>query len=158
MKNPTSASGNQVLVKVATCLYRSAVSDNYYAIFKRAGRQVKRSLKTSDKELAKRRLESLRQKVVKLNTKAGGVLFETLAERWLDAVGGVMKPLSRRRRLTAIHQINPHFANSVRSIGSADVERWASVRALKTSARTFNIERETLIQILTQPAVHCRAL
>ena len=59
-----------------------------------------------------------------------------------------MKPLSRRRRLTAIHQINPHFANSVRSIGSADVERWASVRALKTSARTFNIERETLIQIL----------
>ena len=148
MKDSTSASGNQVLVKVATCLYRSAVSDNYYAIFKRAGRQVKRSLKTSDKELAKRRLESLRQKVVKLNTKAGGVLFETLAERWLDAVGSGMKPQSRRRRLTAINQIKPHFANSVRSIGATDVEQWASVRARKAAARTFNIERETLIQIL----------
>lgn len=144
----STASGNQVLVKVATCLYRSALSGNYYAIFKRTGRQVKRSLKTSDKELAKRRLESLRQKVAKLNTKAGGILFETLATRWLEAVGGTMKPQSYRRRLTAINQVKPHFTNTVRAIGPTDVEGWASVRSRQAAARTFNIERETLIQIL----------
>ena len=49
------------------------------------------------------------------------------------AVGGAMKPQSSRRRLTAIHQIKPHFAMSVRSIGSTDAERWASVRARKAS-------------------------
>ncbi|MFZ2641489.1 MAG: hypothetical protein WA117_10865 [Verrucomicrobiia bacterium] len=62
----------QVLEKVnIPCLYRSKVSGVFYEIFNRTGEQVKRSLKTKDKELARRRLEELRQKVCRLNTKAG---------------------------------------------------------------------------------------
>ncbi|MBI5818328.1 MAG: hypothetical protein HZA88_05020 [Verrucomicrobia bacterium] len=72
MKTPkTTDSGNQVLVKVATCLYRSVASNIYYGIYKRTGKQVKRSLKTTDKELARRRLEHLRERVAQLNTKRG---------------------------------------------------------------------------------------
>ncbi len=68
MKIPKATdSGNQVLLKVATCLYRSVASN----IYKRAGKQVKRSLKTTDKELVKRCLEHLREKVAQLNTKGG---------------------------------------------------------------------------------------
>jgi len=36
----------QQLVHVGACLYRSNKTNIYYAIFKREGRQVKRSLKT----------------------------------------------------------------------------------------------------------------
>ena len=148
----TTESGNQVLVQVGECLYRSRASEIYYGIFRRAGKQVKRSLKTSDKELAKRRLEELRQKVGRLKTKEGGVDFATLADRWLAAVGGMMKPQSKRRRAIAIKGLTPHFANTVRAIAKTDVEAWAAIRSQQRAARTFNIERETLIQILDYAA------
>lgn len=147
MKSESSNRQNQTLHRAGQCLYRSDSSGIYYGVFKRAGRRIERSLKTSDKELAKRRLERLRQKVARFNTKEGAILFEALANRWLDAAGGTMKPQSRRRRLTAIHSLTPHFRNTVRAIGSPDAERWASVRGREAAARTFNIERETLIQI-----------
>lgn len=62
-----------------------------------------KSLKPTDKELARRRLEALREKVVRLNTKAGkAILFGDFAERWVDVVVNMMKPSSRLRRETAI--------------------------------------------------------
>lgn len=145
----TTQSGNQVLAQVGECLYRARTSNIYYGVFKRAGKQVKRSLKTTDKELAKRRLEELRQKVARLNTKAGGnILFADLSQRWFEFASSTMKPNSVHRRRSAINMLKPHFINTVRSISKADVERWAMVRIKETAARTFNIERETLIQIM----------
>jgi len=74
-------------------LYRSDQSGIYYAIFKRGGKQVKRSLKTADKELARRRLEELRQGVNRLTAReaapmsfaefgADGALVGGLAKHW----------------------------------------------------------------------------
>jgi hypothetical protein len=46
------------------------------------------------------RLEALRQKVARLNTKAGkAILFANLAKRWLDIVGGMMKPSAKFQKL-----------------------------------------------------------
>ena len=131
------------------CLYRSSDSGVLYGIFSRRGDQVKKSLKTTDKELAHRRLEALRQKVARLNTKAGkAILFADLAKRWLDTVSGMMKPSSSLRRETAINALKPYFTNTVRGIDRSQVDTWAASRSKTTAARTFNIERETLIQIL----------
>jgi integrase len=131
------------------CLYRSSDSGVFYGIFTRKGDQVKKSLKTTDKELARRRLEALRQKVARLNTKAGkAIVFADLAKRWLDTVSGMMKPSSRLRRETAIKALKPYFGNTVRAIDKSQVDTWAASRNKTASARTFNIERETLIQIL----------
>jgi hypothetical protein len=73
---------SQVLEKTNIfCLSRSGDSGIFYGIFTRKGDQVKKSLKTTDKELARRRLEALRQKVARLNTKAGkAILFDDLAK------------------------------------------------------------------------------
>jgi hypothetical protein len=54
-------------IHVGDCLYRSSRTDVYYASFQRDGKQVKRSLKTTDPELAKRRREVHRQKIGRLN-------------------------------------------------------------------------------------------
>jgi hypothetical protein len=63
---------SQVLKKTnIPCLYRSSDSGIFYGIFTRKGDQVKKSLKTTDKELVHRCLEPLRQKVARLNTKVG---------------------------------------------------------------------------------------
>ncbi len=44
--NRATVADHQTLRCVGHCLYRSKESDVYYAILKRAGKQIKRSLKT----------------------------------------------------------------------------------------------------------------
>ena len=79
-KVPGSPSG-AVFHKVAQNLYRLESSKTYYALFKRGGKQIRKSLKTTDAALARRRLVDLRDKVSRLNqTKGAGKLpFESLA-------------------------------------------------------------------------------
>lgn len=151
MKPPkTTNSGNQKLVKVATCLYRSVAYNIYYGIYKRAGKQVKRSLKTTDKELAKRRLEQLREKVARLNTKRGSnILFDDLAKRWLEGTSSALKESTRQFRAGAIARLSRFFKGiTIRSITKSQTEQWAAQRSKQVGARAFNIERETLIQVL----------
>lgn len=95
-------------------------------------------------------MEDLRRDVAHLSTRpdAATLLFADLAKNWLKFAGATIKPSSRRRRETAIGQLKPYFQRPARNIGRADVERWSTARAKLTSARTYNIERETLIQIL----------
>jgi hypothetical protein len=54
------------LRKVAECLYRNR-HGVYFAWFSVRGKQLKRSLRTSDKELARRRLAELRKAAVRLH-------------------------------------------------------------------------------------------
>jgi integrase len=141
---------SQILVKTnIACLYRSSTSGIFYGIFTRGKRQVKKSLRTTDKELARRRLEDVRQKVARLNTKEGRTAtFADFADRWVATIGGRLKPSSKLRRETAVGQIRPFFAGTVRAINESRVKDWAARRTAAAAARTFNIERETLIQIL----------
>ena len=53
--------------KVAECLYRNKSSNTYYALVKRNGRQIRKSLKTKDRKLADRRLKDFRQSIDKLS-------------------------------------------------------------------------------------------
>lgn len=147
-KPKTTDSGNQVLAKVGTCLYRSVVSKIYYGIYKRAGKQVKRSLKTTDKELAKRQLEQLRQKVARLNTKGGSkILFDDLAAKWLEATSSALKESTQLYRTKAIGRLARFFKGvTIRSITKSSAEQWAAQRSKQVGPRTFNIEREILIR------------
>ena len=54
------------LRKVGECLYRNR-HGVYFAWFSVRGKQLKRSLKTSDKELARRRLAELRKVAARLH-------------------------------------------------------------------------------------------
>src|ERR1019366_8125948 len=49
-------------------LYRNKSSGIYYALFKRDGKQIRKSLKTSDKAMARRYLGDLRGQVQRLTT------------------------------------------------------------------------------------------
>ena len=53
----------QKLIHAGDCFYRNTLTNLYYSIFEREERQVKRTLKTADRELAKRDIEKLRRKV-----------------------------------------------------------------------------------------------
>jgi integrase len=146
-------------------LYRNQSSGIYYALFKRDGKQIRRSLKTADKELARRKLSDLREQVQRLSADDAktlpfaeydkGELIGGLAKRWLDVATAGLKPTSRARRLVAINSLAPYFRGlTVRNTNLRQVEAWYSKRTAERAAQTVNIEVETLRSILTYACKH----
>lgn len=66
-------------------LYRREATGVYYLLVKRKGRQFRRSLRTTDFALAKRRLREFESKAERLTGVSADrrMLFEELADRWL---------------------------------------------------------------------------
>jgi hypothetical protein len=80
-----SSQPQQKLRHVGQCLYRSTQSKVYYGIACVGKRQVKKSLKTKDAQMAKRRLAEFRAKVGNLKPdEMSKRNFKLLATRWLE--------------------------------------------------------------------------
>ena len=132
------------------CLWRHTPTNKFYAILKRGGHQIKRSLKTRDREMARRRLEHLRQKVSQLaNADGGSVMFSEIAKRWLEVVGVGIKASTLDRYQRTVDLLKPHFKKPARNITRADCERWAIVRSKDSAARTYNHDMQVLQRVLS---------
>jgi integrase len=141
--------GKKRFQKVGPNLYRDATG-RYYVFVKRAGKQFRRSLKTSDPALAKRRLREFQNQAARLNPDGtnSSIRFNELGERWLAAKRPELKASSANRRATALKALGPYFnGRLVRAIGAKEVEAWKINRGTMISPRTWNIEVETLKQI-----------
>jgi integrase len=144
---------SQKLHRVAECLYRNS-NGRYFALVKVKGKQIKKSLDTSDRQLANRRLAELREKAQRLHgTKNRNIRFEELAEMWLESIKSGLKPASHARRKVAIKGAESFFRGmQIRSIGYTHIEEWKKNRGATVSARTHNIELESL-RLLFQYAI-----
>jgi hypothetical protein len=134
-------------IKSVPNLYRREVSGVYYLLVKRNGRQFRRSLKTNDFALAKRRLREFEEKASRLaGSEANKQLrFEELSERWLANIRPDLKPSSYARRVVAVKALTPFFRGEVvTKVGARHIEVWKIKRAALVSAQTANIEAETL--------------
>lgn len=142
--------GKPEFLKVAENLYRRTSTEVYYALLKRGGKQYRRSLKTTDRALANRRLADLRLRIGNLvlsNTRTA--TFETLAKSWLEGIHHALKPSSISRREVCIKGLTPFFKGvPVRNISSAQCEKWLGRRANDLSASSFVQELDTLRLIL----------
>lgn len=150
-KPPGKSPGESLFRKVAENLYRHKSSDVYYALVKRGGKQFRRSLKTTDRKLADRRLVSFKDKVSHLNSKKldRSITFSEVAAQWLKTIKSHLKESSALRRVVSVNQLKPYFGNvPVANITVAGCEEWASKRHDKIAASTFNKERETLIAVI----------
>lgn len=152
MKTDSMSQDNagQILQRVGHCLYRSEQTGRYYAILRRGGKQIKRSLRTTDQALAKRRLSDLEDKASRLNTSENArISFADLAGRWIGTAGTGLKASSQRRLAGLASSLKAIFGPvPVRRITRAQVEQWASERSTRKAARTYNQERATLVRIL----------
>lgn len=137
--------------KVAECLYRNESSGIYYALVKRAGKQYRRSLKTTDRKLAERKLSDFRQKVGLLSETASAsqITFDSIGKRWLESLRPTLKPKSFLRRETSLAKIRPYLGNiTLRKFSSRACEEWAAKRSPKISSSTYNNERDSIIAII----------
>ncbi|MEZ5277866.1 MAG: tyrosine-type recombinase/integrase [Opitutaceae bacterium] len=138
-------------VKVGECLYRRRTTKGYYALLKHAGKQVRRSLKTTDPALAKRRLADLKLKIGALSKRpdAASVSFDELANRWLETLKPRLKPKSFQRRQNSINQLRPYIGTlTIKQLSPEIFDRWESERSPGIAASTFNNERESIISVL----------
>ncbi len=151
MKTPQLAPASSGYTLVAECLYRKNSSGVYYALIKRGGKQIRRSLKTNDRKLATRRLADFRDKVARLDPNTGStrLTFGEVAKRWLDSWRAHLRPKSIIGREGNIKQLSYTFGVApVRGITRVDCEAWAEKRSPGVSASTFNQERDTLRVVL----------
>lgn len=166
MNTTNKAPKIQQLFHVGDCLCRSSITGIYCAIFKRDGRQVKRSLKTADREMAKRRIEELRQQVDRLTAadaktlvfaeySSTGELVGGVAKRWLDATTVSIKPKTARMYHNSVKMLAKQFgAVTVRNMNLRQIEDWATARSTSCGARTFNADLEVLRRILDYACRH----
>ena len=132
--------------KVAECLYRNESSKTYYAFVKRNGRQIRRSLKTSDRKLAERRLKEFRGDADKLVS--GGrnrISFTQLGEIWKTVACANLKKSSADRIERCLRTLNAFFGERiVSSITMRDCEEWEVSRGKGIAASTFNKDAQVL--------------
>jgi integrase len=148
-----------VLRRVGENLYRTPCG-NYFAILKIDGHQVRKSLKTDDRHLAKERLEEFRLQTRRQGRAAGSTAltdcrFEELAQRWFAMKKCEVKPSSWERRQYAINSLNKFFGGKpVKRITKIEVEDWLVARVRAVSPATFNKELDVLRMILQYACEH----
>lgn len=138
--------------KVGECLYRHTSSKSYYALLKKEGKQIRRSLKTKDRKLAERRLKDFREKVGRLSTggEPSSVTFGEFSARWLEIKKPLLKESSYMRTQGNVKTLDAYFGiHPLRKITRSLVDQWSTERSPKVSASSYNKEREALVHILT---------
>ncbi len=127
-------------------LRRRETSGVYYVFTKRGGKQIHRSLKTTDKATARRKLKDFMAEVSRLTTgEAAQITFEQLAAKWVEAEPHTLKASSARRRSESAKAIAPAFARlQIRNITDRHCEAWSVTRAADVAAATFCKELDTM--------------
>ena len=114
-KKISSTRKSYTFKRVSENLYKVIETGGYYALVKRGGKQIRRSLKTTDKALARRRLAALKEKASKLRTgkENATITFEKYSERWIKAKEASLKSKTIRRMKDCLQGIRPFLGNNL---------------------------------------------
>jgi integrase len=113
--------------KVGECLYRYSSNGIYYAVLRHSGKLIRRSLETTDKVLARRKLADFRRDIGRMDPSAGRVALSTLSQRYLaTCTNQAAKTLRRKQDIVArIKQDWPGgWDVAVTKVKPSDVATW----------------------------------
>jgi integrase len=120
-------------------------------LLKRQGKQVRKSLKTTDRQLAEKKLSVFRIKIGRVGNldRGRGTTFMELAKDWLDVAKGRLKPSSAKSAECCLKQLNRHFGIlPVRNITPAHCHVWEKNRCANISPSCFNHDLTQLLAVL----------
>jgi integrase len=153
--------------KVAECLYRYSSSGVYYARLKKSGKEIRRSLATADKELAKRRLARLREEQAEIDSASEKMSLHQLCERFLKTVQH-QKPKTVERKTLIIRRMQSDWPTGsltqIRKVKASDVDLWLSRYGFGKVSRNLHIRTAKEVfdmavrdkAILSSPAQHLK--
>jgi integrase len=127
MKAPNAAVG--AFQKVGECLYRYSSNGVYYARIKARGKEIRRSLETSDPYTARRKLARLKEEERQIDRSQGKLTLEELCNRYLETIQH-QKPKTIERKELIVGRIKADWPTGkltqVIKIKPSDVELWLS--------------------------------
>ncbi len=156
-----------VFEKVGECLYRYS-NGVYYARIKADGKDIKRSLKTTDRALAQRALASFRDEQRQIDRSQGKLTLAELCDRYLKTVQH-QKLKTVERKTFIVGRIKNDWPTGrltqVGKIKPSDVDLWLSRYRFGSASRNLHIScikelfnsavRDRIIT--ASPAAHLRS-
>jgi integrase len=142
----TATYASHQFTRAAPYLFRNEAG-TYYGKKKHQNKIHQESLGTSDYETAKRELKEFLKRVESKSTEKPDITFDDASKQWLEAQYGI-KASSKLRRETSLNSMKAAFkGKKLRTITKHDLNVWAAKRSKEVSARTFKIDRETLVML-----------
>lgn len=135
------------LVSVGENLYRNVSSGTYYFRLIKDGKQIKRSLQTTDRAIALQRKKAMLDQVNAMadaKKLTAAILFKDFAEEYLSGFVH-LKESSMRRKRDCVKNLAKTFGSSqLRKITADEIQSWYAKRVKKRSSSTTNKELEVL--------------
>ena len=88
--------------KVGECLYRYSSNGVYYARIRVEGKEIKRSLETTDPALARRKLADFRNEQRQIDRSQGKLTLDALCDRYLLVKLRHQKPKTVERKIAIV--------------------------------------------------------
>ena len=138
------------LKKVAQCLYRYEPSGTYFAHIRTGGKLHRKSLDTTDRQLANRRLVEFRRKLSRINPRLGKTTLAAMCDLYLQTIGHLSKSTMKGRHGIIAHLKKTFVGIDVLrldEIKPSQLQAWLSKQAGKLSASHSNTYVTTLRDI-----------
>ena len=164
----TTQQKNGELHRVGESLYRYSSNGVYYARIKTGGKEIRRSLRTTDRALARRNLTALKDELRQVDRSQGRVTLAELCDRYLKTIQH-QKPKTVERKTFIVGRIKTDWPTGkltqVGKIKPSDVDLWLSRYRFGSASRNLHIScvKEFLNSavrdriITASPAVHLRS-
>jgi integrase len=132
-----------VFQKVGECLYRYSTNGVYYARIKREGKEIKRSLRTRDREMARRELAQFRDEQRQIDRSQRRLTLAELSNRYLKTVQH-QKPKTLKQKTYVVAKIKNDWPNGslvqVAKIKPSDVDLWLARYQFGPASRNLHIQ------------------
>jgi integrase len=130
------------LQKVGECLYRYPSNGVYYARIKIDGKEIKRSLATTDRALARRNLSALKNELRQIDRSQGKLTLAELCDRYLKTIQH-QKPKTVERKTFIVGRIKKDWPTGkltqVSKNKPSDVDVWLSRYHFGSASRNLHI-------------------
>ena len=158
---------NSAFQKVGECLYRYSPNGVYYARFESNGKEIRRSLRTTDRASAQRALAWIKQEREQVDPTQGKLTLAELCDRYAATIQH-QAAKTIQRKLLIVHRIKSHWPTGrltqVAKVRPSQVDLWLSRYHFGSASRNLFIScikeifalalRDRIIA--TSPAAHLR--
>jgi hypothetical protein len=115
--------------KVGECLYRYSSNGVYYARIKTPSKEIRQSLRTTDRQKANRELRLLKEEQQQIDRSQGKITLAELCDRYLMTVQH-QKPKTIERKTLIVRRIKDDWPTAkqtqVAKVKPSDVDLWLS--------------------------------